>query len=729
MCSFCTQTIEKALKRRRGVESVRISLAHEEALIQYRDEVISKEDVIATLEALGYEVWEPGQVEKSHRASEVKYGETPRLILAAYVAANVMVSMILMFSLGLKSRSMDVILLVVDTFMIFGVGWPILKMSYFALRQRILNQHVLLSYGALGGYVASILAFFFPIVSFAGLGAMLIFAHVLSGFASSTVKQKASRAVRKLLQLQPPVARIIRKDGAVLIPVEGVKKGDTLLVKPGEKIPTDGVIIEGASSIDESLVTGESMPVDKSAGDEVVGATLNIQGALRIEATRVGEETFLSQIARFVEESKVMKPPIVLLADRVLKYYVPGVMLISLLSFFAWMLFSTPVNALFAALSVAVIGYPCALGLSTPLALMRGTGLGAERGILIRSGVAFQRLKDINTIVFDKTGTLTKGSPRVTDIYAEGHKEEELLRIAASAEADSEHPLGEAIVAEAKVRGIPLTAVKDFTALTGRGLKARLNGKAIHVGKLSYFEEEGIIPGDGLKEQAAAFARDGKTVVAAALDRNPLGLIALQDTSKESTLPAIKTLQDQGYRVVMLSGDNRETAEAIGRQLGIGDVFAGVLPDEKVETIRMIQKDGGVSIMVGDGINDAPALAQADVGMAMGTGTDIAVESADIVILGENLEAVPAAINIGTNTYKKIKQNLTWAFFFNAVGIPIAVSGFLHPTIAIAAMASSTVGILINSFGVKIVKFAGHQKSKKVLQHSSGNSYLDALEK
>jgi heavy metal translocating P-type ATPase len=722
MCSFCTQTIEKALKRRRGVESVRISLAHEEALIQYRDEVISKEDVIATLEALGYEVWEPGQVEKSHRASEVKYGETPRLILAAYVAANVMVSMVLMFSLGLKSRSMDVILLVVDTFMIFGVGWPILKMSYFALRQRILNQHVLLSYGALGGYLASILAFFFPIVSFAGLGAMLIFAHVLSGFASSTVKQKASRAVQKLLQLQPPVARIIRKDGEALIPVEEVKKGDTLLVKPGEKIPTDGVIIEGASSIDESLVTGESMPVDKSAGDEVVGATLNIQGALRIEATKVGEETFLSQIARFVEESKVMKPPIVLLADRVLKYYVPGVMLISLLSFFAWMLFSTPISALFAALSVAVIGYPCALGLSTPLALMRGTGLGAEMGILIRSGVAFQRLKDINTIVFDKTGTLTKGSPRVTDIYAEGLKEEEFLGIAASAEADSEHPLGEAIVAEAKRRRIPLTAVTDFTALTGRGLKARLNGKTIHVGKLSYFEAQGIIPGGGLKEKAAAFARDGKTVVAAALDRNPLGLIALQDTSKESTLPAIKTLQDQGYRVVMLSGDNRETAEAIGRQLGIGDILAEVLPDEKVETIRTIQKEGGVSIMVGDGINDAPALAQADVGMAMGTGTDIAVESADIVILGENLEAVPAAINIGTNTYKKIKQNLTWAFFFNAVGIPIAASGFLHPTIAIAAMASSTVGILLNSFGVKIVKFARHQKLKKALQQPSGNT-------
>ncbi len=705
MCSFCTQTIEKALKRRTGVESVRISLAHEEALIQYKEEVISKEDVVATLENLGYEIWEPGQAEKSHRASEVKYGETPRLLLTAYVAANVMVSMILMFSLGIKSPSMDVMLLVVDTFMIFGAGWPILKMSYYALRQRILNQHVLLIYGAIGGYGASILAFFFPITSFAGLGAMLIFAHVLSGFASSTVKQKASHAVQKLLQLQPPVARVIRKDGVVLSPIENVTKGDVLLVKPGEKIPTDGIIIEGSSEIDESLVTGESMPVEKTVGNEVIGATLNIQGALQIKATKIGEETFLTQIVRFVEESKVMKPPIVLLADKVLTYYVPGVMLISFASFIFWILFSTPVNALFAALSVAVIGYPCALGLSTPLALMRGTGLGAARGILIRSGIAFQRLKDVNTIIFDKTGTLTKGKPRVTDIYVGNLKEDEVLKIAASAEANSEHPIGEAIVAKAKERDLKLFSVKKFTAIIGKGLKVNMNGHNIHVGRLAYFEEESIKTKEDIKIQAQILEKQGKTVVAVARNNTALGIIALQDTPKKNTPQVVRTLQSQGFKVIMLSGDNYETARTISQQLGIREFLAEVPPDKKAENIRRLQEQGGVGIMVGDGINDAPALAQADVGMAMGTGTDIAVESADVVILGDDLEAVITAISIGRSTYKKIKQNLIWAFFFNALGIPIAASGFLHPTIAIAAMASSTIGILLNSFGVKIAKF------------------------
>ncbi len=700
MCSFCTQTIEKALKRRVGIESVRISLAHEEALVQYKEGVISKEDVIATLESLGYEVWEPGKGERAHRASEVKYGELHRLILAACVAAAVMIGMILMYSFGIKSRSMDIILLVVDTFMIFGVGLPILRMSYFALRQGILNQHVLLSYGALGGYLASILAFFFPIVSFAGLGTMLIFAHILSGFASSMVKQKASRAVQKLLELQPPSARVISKDGEKIVPVEEVRKGDILLVKPGEKIPTDGIIIEGSSAIDESLVTGESMPVERRIGDEVIGATLNTQGALRVRVTRVGDETLLSQIARFVEESKVMKPPIVLLADKVLKYYVPGVMLISLVSFIFWMLFSTPVYALFAVLSVAVIGYPCALGLSTPLSLMRGTGIGAERGILFRSGVAFERLKDIDTIVFDKTGTLTRGKPRVTDIYAESLSEDEVLRIAAGAEASSEHPLGEAIVKEAKERNLPLFEAKEFTAVPGKGLTVMLNGESIRVGRLAYFEEVGIHTGEEILKKAGELEEEGKTVVAVAQGSTTLGLIALQDTPKDNAHLIVEALHEKGLRVIMLSGDNRETVKAVSRQLGIKEFLSEVPPDKKAEAIRRLQGEGRVCIMVGDGINDAPALAQADVGVAMGTGTDIAVESADVVILGENLDALLSAIDIGINTFRKIRQNLTWAFFFNALGIPIAASGFLHPTIAIGAMASSTLGILMNSFGI-----------------------------
>jgi heavy metal translocating P-type ATPase len=725
MCSFCVQTIEKALHRRVGVESVRVSLAHEEALIQYREEVLSKEDVIATLENLGYEAWEPGGEVKTHRASEVRYGEKPRLLLAAYVAAVVMVTMILMFGLGIRSPSMEIMLLVVDTLMIFGVGWPILRMSYFALRQGILNQHVLLTYGALGGYGASLLAFFFPITSFAGLGSMLIFAHVLSGFASSTVKQKASRAVERLLRLQPPVGRVLRNGEAVFVPVEEIRVGDVLWVKPGEKIPTDGIVIEGSSAVDESLVTGESMPVGKREGDEVIGATLNREGALRIRATKVGEETVLAQIARFVEESKVMRPPIVFLADRVLQYYVPAVIFISLLSFAGWMLFSVPVKALFAALSVAVIGYPCALGLSTPLALMRGTGMGAERGILIRSGVAFERLKDVDTLVFDKTGTLTRGEPRVTDVYGEGLREEEVLQIAASAEAPSEHPLGEAIVARARERGLGLSETADFTAIPGRGVKTSVGGRTIAVGKLSFLADEGVLIPEALEARAAAWEKEGKTVVRVSRDGAIIGLIALQDTSKRNAPEVLRALVQEGFRVLMLTGDNEETARAISRQLGVGEFWAEVPPERKAESLRELQEAGRVVLMVGDGINDAPALAQADVGIAMGTGADIAVESADVVVLGGNLESIPVAIRIGTETYRKIQQNLTWAFFFNAVGIPIAASGYLHPTIAIGAMASSTLGILLNSFGIRPARVLRFQtllgeKERMTLSEASG---------
>ena len=706
MCSFCTQTIEKAMGKLSGVESVKVNLAHEEALIQYRNEVISKTGIITKLEDLGYEAWDPADENKTHRISEVKYGEKPRLILSGYVALNVMISMLLMFTLNIKSLSMDFMLLVIDTLMIFAVGWPILKMSYYALRQGILNQHVLLSYGAVGGYVSSILAIFFPITSFAGLGAMLIFAHVLSGFVSSAVKDKASNAVKKLLELQPPNARVINNGAEKMVPVKEIQVGDLVLVKPGEKIPIDGIIIEGATTIDESLVTGESMPVDKDTGDEVIGATLNINGLLTIKASKVGSDTVLAGIARFVEESKMMKPPIVLLADKVLKYYVPGVMLISVASFFVWIFFSTPVNALFAALSVAVIGYPCALGLSTPLALMRGTGIGAEHGILIKSGVAFQRLKDIRTIVFDKTGTLTIGKPEVTDIITAGIEDDGLLSIAASVEQGSEHPLGMAILAKAESRGLELQKVKNFKAVSGTGVTATVDGKNISIGKFSFYKDDYNID-DDLGETALNLEKQGKTVVAVAIETKVTGLFAFLDIPKKNTSSVIETLKRKGFRTAVLSGDNRETVKTVSKELGIDDFIAEVPPWEKAENVRLLQKKEEVTMMVGDGINDAPALAQADVGVAMGTGTDIAMESADIVILGDDLSLVPESIRIGKSTYGKIKQNLLWAFFFNAVGIPVAASGFMHPTIAITAMALSTIGILLNSLHIKTGIFPG----------------------
>jgi Cu+-exporting ATPase len=708
MCSFCVQTIDKALRRLGGVERVNVSLAHEEALVGYDPERVSSGQIVTTLTHLGYEAWRPGIDELStQRSAEVRYGETPRLLLCAYVAAVVMLSMLLMFILGIRSTAMDLVLLVVDSAMIFGAGWPILTMSWYALRQGILNQHVLLTYGALGGYVTSILALFFPITSFAGLGAMLIFAHVLSGYASSTVRHKASRAVERLLQLQPPVARVVRQGRTVLLPVDDVTVGDVMLIKPGEKIPTDGVVRRGHSAVDEALVTGESMPVEKDVGHTVLGATLNTAGVLYVEATQVGSDTMLARIARFVEESKAMKPPIVLLADQVLKHYVPGVMLISLLSFIGWMLLSTPLNALFAALSVAVIGYPCALGLSTPLALMRGTGLGAERGVLIRSGVAFQRLKDVDTVLFDKTGTLTPGRPVVTNVVAWEGIEAELLHLAASVEVLSEHPLGTAIVQHGRAAGLadPIP-VADVAAIPGQGIQARVEGELVLVGKPQFLATHGITLEPAIQAQLAQLAAAGKTVVLVARANRPLGLVALQDTPKADAATLVKTLRRQGWSIAMMTGDNAATACAIGQQVGIDDVVAEVVPEDKARIVRQRQAQGQVIAMVGDGINDAPALAQADVGMAMGAGTDIAIESADVVLLGQRLETIPAAIDVGTQTYAKIRQNLLWAFCFNAVGIPVAASGWLHPTMAIAAMASSTVGILLNSFGLRLSTLA-----------------------
>jgi heavy metal translocating P-type ATPase len=481
--------------------------------------------------------------------------------------------------------------------------------------------------------------------------------------------------------------------------------------------------------VDEALVTGESMPVDKSVGDTVIGATLNTTGVLQVEATRVGSETMLARIARFVEASKAMKPPIVLVADQVLKYYVPGVMLISLLSFVIWMLWFTPLHALFAALSVAVIGYPCALGLSTPLALMRGTGLGAEQGVLIRSGVAFQRLKDVDTILFDKTGTLTPGRPVVTDVVSWEGQEATLLHLAASVEALSEHPLGEAIVQRARAAGLEEKApVEDFAVIPGQGVQARLNGELVVVGKPQLLTAQHIPLTPVLQTQMQQLAAAGKTVVLVARAGRALGLIALQDVPKADAAALVESLHHQGLRVAMMTGDNAATGQAIGQQVGIDDVVAEVVPEEKARIVRQRQVQGQVIAMVGDGINDAPALAQADVGMAMGAGTDIAIESADVVLLGEHLTAVPAAIEVGKQTYAKIKQNLLWAFFFNAVGIPIAASGWLHPTIAIAAMASSTLGILLNSFGLRLSRLTTFAAPTLEARHAVAESGMETVE-
>ncbi|MBI3992721.1 MAG: cation-translocating P-type ATPase, partial [Candidatus Lambdaproteobacteria bacterium] len=553
MCSFCTQTIEKALQRKEGVQSCQVNLAHEEALIRYDPRHTDPPDLLRTLERLGYEVWEAGTTPAHRRRIEVRYGELPRLLVAGYVALIVAVSMVLMFALGLRSHAMELILLVVDAAMIFGAGWPILRMSFYALRNRILNQHVLLSYGALGGFAASILALFQPIESFAGLGAMLIFAHVLSGFASSKVKERASASVQRILGLQPLKARVLRDGAETEVLVEEVQPGDRLIVREGEKVPVDGRVLSGASSVDESLVTGESLPVPKQVGDAVIGGTVNQEGLLTVEAERVGDAMFLARVAAYVEEAKVMRPPIVLLADAVLRYYVPAVMLISLGAGVAWLVAGQPLTALFGALSVAVIGYPCALGLATPLALIRGTGLGAEQGVLFRRGVAFQRLPQVTAIAFDKTGTLTEGRLSVSDVLpAAGLLPVDVLRGAAMAEYGSHHPLARAVQKHAAEQGIVAEEPGRFVALPGLGVQAEHAGATLLVGNRRLLEQRGVSIADD--EALARLEGEAKTLVYVARDGRFLGVLALQDRPRPEAGDVVRRLQRRGLRTVLITG-------------------------------------------------------------------------------------------------------------------------------------------------------------------------------
>ncbi|NIR45526.1 MAG: heavy metal translocating P-type ATPase, partial [Gemmatimonadetes bacterium] len=482
----------------------------------------------------------------------------------------------------------------------------------------------------------------------------------------------------------------------VEVPVEAIEVGERVRVRPGESIPVDGEVIEGTSGVDESIVTGESMPAEKGPGDEVIGGSINQSGSLLIKVTRVGEESFLRQVARHIEEARAMKPSILQLADVVLRCYVPGVVAFGGLAFLIWTLGAWLVagevnstRAIFATLAVFVMGYPCALGMATPLAMIRGGGEAAEKGILMRSGEAFQVLKDIRKMVFDKTGTLTEGEPYVVDVVPFGEVEEEdLLRFGAGAEAPSEHPLARAIVDRALEGNLELPDAGDFQSETGRGVRAALSGRRVLVGSLRYLQEQEVDL-SAARERAEALEEQGKTVVGVAIDGGLAGLIAIADRLKQDATEALDQLREVGIEPVMITGDNWRTARAVAAELGIEELLAEVLPDEKASEVRILQEEGLRVAMVGDGINDAPALAQADVGIAIGAGTDIAIESADVILIGERLTAVVDAYHIGRSSYRKTVQNLALAFAFNGVGVPAAVTGLVHPVWAMIAMAAS----------------------------------------
>ncbi len=724
-CASCVSKIEGALGNVPGVVSASVNLATEKATVSYIPGVASLQDFKKAVSDVGYEVLissegratedEEDQSERKMRQAtfrmRVAWAFTGPIIL--WMLAEMLFGIVwpneVIFNLGMFLLALPVL---------FWVGRDTYRGGFAAARHRQPNMDTLIALGTIVSLLTGPASFFFPVANYAGVAAMIMAFHLTGRYVEETAKGRASQAIRKLLELGAKTANVIRDGLEVEIPIEDVQVGELMIVRPGEKIPTDGLIINGHSAVDESMATGESMPVNKQEGDEVIGATVNQEGLLKIEATRIGKDTFLSQVIKLVEECQGTKVPIQEFADKVTGIFVPIVIGIAIFTFLAWFLFSDLmlnlvdlgsflpwVNpdlsvitlAIVSTVAVLVIACPCALGLATPTALMVGTGKGAEHGILIRSGEAIQTIKDLRVIAFDKTGTITKGKPEVTDIVpVKGFTEAEVLSLAASAEQGSEHPLGSSIVAQAKSREISLGEPQDFQAIRGKGVKALIDGQEVLIGSRRLMREQNIDP-DLLEQTLQELEDEAKTAMLIATNGRLAGVIAVADTLKDDSIAAIGELHLMGLETAMITGDNQRTAGAIARRVGIDYVLAEVLPEGKVDEVKKLQEQFGMVAFVGDGINDAPALTQANVGIAIGTGTDIAIEASDVTLVRGELTGIIEAINLSNATFRKIKQNLFWAFFYNVVMIPLAMIGWMHPVLAEIAMAISSISVVGNA--------------------------------
>jgi Cu+-exporting ATPase len=730
-CASCVNRVEQALSGVPGVVSVNVNLASEKATVEYIEGTEFAELRRAVREA-GYELGpEAATLEDVTTAAQRDIRNIrDRFIVAAVLAAAVM-------ALGFMPAfaGKPYLLWALATPVQFWSGWRFYRGAWGALRHRTADMNTLIAVGSSAAYFYSAVAVVFPgLFTVGGLGthlyfdtsSMIVTLILLGRFLEARAKGQTSAAIKELVGLQPKTALVIRDGQETEIPIEDVQLGDTILVRPGQRVPVDGIIRDGYSSLDESMITGESLPVDKKVGDEVIGATINKTGSFRFEATKVGKDTTLARIIRLVEEAQGSKAPIQRLADVIASYFVPIVIGIALITFIIWY-FIGPTPALTYAflnfIAVLVIACPCALGLATPTAIMVGTGRGAEHGILIRSAGALERAHQIDTVLLDKTGTLTRGQPEVTDILAvPSSSQEEVLRLAASAEHGSEHPLGEAIVRAAREKKLKLLPARDFNAIPGKGVRAQVAGRELILGNLKLIEEMGLSP-NGLLTEAERLREKGKTVMFLGADSRVTGLIALADTLKPGAGEAVAELHRMGIETIMITGDNRRTAEAIAREAGIDQALAEVLPENKSSEVKKLQKKGRVVAMVGDGINDAPALAQADVGIAIGTGTDVAMETGDITLISGDLDGIVTAISLSKRTMSTIRQNLFWAFAYNTALIPIAAGvlylafgngsvpsglhfilgnyGFLNPILAAAAMAASSITVVLNSLRLK----------------------------
>ncbi len=726
-CASCVLTIEEALGELPGVDQASVNFATERVSVTYDSGRVDLPKLNQAVSAAGpYRLLltdsgaASADVEQTVREAEYRTLRT-KLVVSAVLTTLIMIgSMVPSSVLGLSERVRALTLLVITTPVLFWCGGQFLQGFIAGLRSFSFNMDSLIAIGTGAAYLYSAAATLFPEL-FRSAGhapalyydttGMIITLVLLGKVLEARAKGRASNAIRKLVALQAKTARVLRDGNEIDVPIEEVQVGDVIIVRPGEKLPVDGIIREGRSTVDESLVTGESLPVDKGPGDSVIGGTLNKVGAFRFEATRVGSGTVLAQIIQLVQEAQGSKAPIQRLADKIAGVFVPVVVVIAIVTFAVWYVFG-PVPAfnfaLLNAIAVLIIACPCALGLATPTAIVVATGRGAERGILIKSAVTLERLHAVDAVVLDKTGTITEGKLTVTDVLAaEGNDTRKVLASAAAAEKGSEHPVGQAVVRYAESKGLRLSPLDSFEAFPGYGVKAKVAGQEVILGNLRFMQELGVELGK-LEQGAHHLSDEGKSSMFAVVGGRLAGILGVADSVKESSGRAVASLKNLGVEVYMISGDSRRTAETIGRQVGIDRVLAEVLPDRKAEEVRRLQKAGKVVAMVGDGINDAPALAQADIGIAIGSGTDIAIEASDITLVKGDIEGVVEAIVLSRRTLQIIKQNLFWAFFYNSAGIPIAAGALypfvgllLSPVIAAGAMAMSSVSVVLNALRLR----------------------------
>jgi len=755
-CSLCTGTIEQALGKLDGVHRVSVSLTHEQALVDFDPSLTSAASLMGTLQAIGYTLRDPDKVSPFEEQEAELARERNRfsLALAASLAAVALIvnitspwslalsaliylSLVLfayavrrgqgnrkaiagalwlagggalllgLRALGLVAGREPVVVALLALIMVLGIARPMLSMAFQSLRRGILNQHVLVEIGAFAGLAGGAIGLLldphnYPTAAFFAVTVMVLTYHLFSEWLSLIVKTRSSQSVRKLLALQPDTARVITETGEQTIAADAVETGMLVSIRPGERVPVDGEVESGHSTVNESMVTGEPLPVEKTAGDRVIGGTLNSTGALRIRVTATGEESFLQRVAHSLNEARALKPGLLHLVDRVLRIYTPAVLLIAVAAFLFWLI--APLlwgdapdieRAAYAALTVLIMGYPCAVGISAPLSIVRGAGEAADKGVLMRTGEAFQALRKVNTMVFDKTGTLTEGRPAVRELISLNDDEDTVLALAAAVEAASEHPLARAIVEAAMEKNIPIPDVERFEAMPGRGVSAQIGDARVRAGSPA------LMTGLNLNIEVLKSAIDGaqaqgRTFIIVARDNEVLGGLALGDAARPEAADTIKAVKMRGIRTVLLTGDSQKAGEYLAGHLGIDEVLADRLPDDKAAYVRDLQHRYRVA-MVGDGINDAPALMQADVGIAMGGGTDIAIDAADVVILNHRVDGVITALDISRWGYRKMIQNVSLAFLFNGIGIPLAASGLIYPVWAMVAMAASVTAIFVNS--------------------------------